>query len=137
MYVRPLTDIIQEHGIHYHTYADDTHLYVHCTRDSVNDMECAISRLEQCLLDVREWMSSNGLKLNDAKTQWIILNWNPSLCGDKSLKIGHTIVPQSTTIRNLGFVLDQQLTMQPHINGVCRSAYYYLRRIKGRILGNI
>ena len=109
-----MTDIIQEHGIHYHTYANDTQLYVHFNHNSVNDMECAISRLEQCLVVVREW---------------IILNGNLSLCGDKSLKIGHTIVPQSTTIRNLGFVLDQQLTMQPHINGVCRSAYYYLRRI--------
>ena len=44
MYVYPLTTIIQQHGLQYHTYADDTQIYLQCDNhhDAIN---AAIIRL--------------------------------------------------------------------------------------------
>jgi hypothetical protein len=36
----------------------------------------------------------------------------------------------STSVRNLGVILDQELTFTRHINLLCRSCYYQLRQLK-------
>ena len=76
LYIRPLSRILKHHRVLYHTYADDTQLYVKFDRESPS-MQIAINRLEDCLLDVSHWMAHNGLKLNNDKTEWLIFNGNP------------------------------------------------------------
>ena len=65
LYIRPLSHILEHHRVLYHTYADDTQLYVKFDRESPSSMQIAINRLEDCLLDVSRWMAHNGLKLNN------------------------------------------------------------------------
>ncbi len=129
LYVRPLSDIIKQHSISYHAYADDTQLYVHFDRDSQSGMHHAINKLEKCITDISGWMAHNGLKLNDEKTEWTIFCGNPVLYKGVELTVGNSTVTLSTSIRNLGVRLDQELTLQPQINDVCKSAYFHLRRI--------
>ena len=62
MYTAPLGDIIEAHGINYMTYADDTQLYVVLNR---SERSTAISKLEQCVHDVKAWSIQNKLMLND------------------------------------------------------------------------
>jgi len=38
-------------------------------------------------------------------------------------------VPTAESVRDLGLVLDSQLTMCAHVNSICRSAYYQLRQL--------
>ena len=66
MYVYPLTTIIRRHGLQYHTYADDTQIYLQCDNhhDAIN---AAIIRLQNCILEVIKWMTSNALKINEEK----------------------------------------------------------------------
>ena len=71
MYITPLKDIIQKHGISYHSYADDTQLYLNF-RPGV-DINNVCSRLEECISDIKLWMLSNKLKLNDEKTEVLLL----------------------------------------------------------------
>ena len=77
-------------------------------------MQIAITRLEDCLLDVRHWMAHNGLQLNNDNTEWLIFNRNPDI---------------SIFYRNIGVRLEPGLTMLPHINGTCPSSYNHLRKI--------
>src|SRR6218665_1189148 len=35
----------------------------------------------------------------------------------------------STTVRDLGVTLDQELTLSRHVGSVCRSCFYHLRQI--------
>ena len=51
MYVYPLKTIIWRHGLQYHTYADDTQIYLQCDNhhDAIN---AAIIRLQNCILEV-------------------------------------------------------------------------------------
>ena len=68
-YTAPLTDIIQQHGLHFHCYADDIQLYVALPSKKQDD---TILALNGCLADIRNWMESNFLKLNDSKTESIV-----------------------------------------------------------------
>ena len=71
MYTKPVSDIIQRHGLSHHSYADDTQLYM--TMDhSNNDWRDGLARIELCVSEIREWMNQNMLNLNDDKTELIM-----------------------------------------------------------------
>ncbi|GFS03230.1 reverse transcriptase [Elysia marginata] len=54
----------------YHLYDDDTQMY--CT-DTINNLPLLLSKTSICIESVKEWMMTNKLKLNDDKTEIIIL----------------------------------------------------------------
>ena len=57
---------MQEAGLASHKYADDCQDYVHCT---TNRISTALSKLQICFIQTREWMSFNRLKPNADKTE--------------------------------------------------------------------
>ena len=71
MYTKPVSDIIQRHGLSHHSYADETQLYM--TMDhSNNNWRDGLARIQLCVSEIREWMNQNMLKLNDDKTELIV-----------------------------------------------------------------
>ena len=71
MYTKPVSDMIQRHGLSHNSYADDTQLYM--TMDHSNiDWRDSLARIELCVSEIREWMNQNILKLNDDKTELIV-----------------------------------------------------------------
>jgi hypothetical protein len=92
IYTRPLEQIIERHKIQYHFYADDTQLYLSF---DPSDAQSAMARLNSCLVDIRAWMADNFLKLNDDKTELLLIG-NPKrvvkiqnfhvLVGDNAVK---------------------------------------------------
>ena len=52
-----------------HLYADDTLLYLPFQPDQSEE---AMTRLDACVEDIRQWMENNFLKLNDSKTEFLI-----------------------------------------------------------------
>ena len=91
----------------------------------------ALKRLEVCLQDVRLWMARNYLKLNDSKTDFMILGSAHRLnnINTTHIKIGDDLVKPSTTVKNIGATLDPQLKMDKQINMVCKSAWYHLYQL--------
>ena len=82
LYSADLEDIAKEHCVTIHSFADDTQLYLHCSR---NDTTTTIARLEQCIVDINYWMSANRLKLNMDKTELLWAGMRRSLSmGDGS-----------------------------------------------------
>ena len=60
MYTKPVSDIIQRHGLSHHSYAYDTQLYM--TMDhSNNDWRDGLARISLCDSEIREWMNQNML----------------------------------------------------------------------------
>ena len=53
----------------YHVYADDTQIYVSFKCD---DPSRALDKINVGILDIRRWMLLNKLKINDAKTEFIV-----------------------------------------------------------------
>ena len=76
-------------------------------------------------------MDSNKLKLNDDKTEALVVGTRSrtSVCYSEHLDIGGSPIPFQPKVKSLGVVLDSSLTMSHHISSVCRSAYLELRRI--------
>ena len=71
MYTYPLALIFYKHKVEYHSYTDDTHVYVHCD-NNVASLRHAVHQLENCIIDICDWMRRNTLKLNEDKTEFVI-----------------------------------------------------------------
>ena len=74
------------------------------------------------------------LKLNASKTELIWFERKPSCDNESPSKIlkieANSSIEPSKVVRNLGVLLDCQLTMVNHISSVTRACYYHLRRIR-------
>ena len=66
MYMKPLGDIIKRHQLDMHFYADDVQIYTSFKAGELQSRTDAISRVNRCLEDVRQWMADNMLKLNES-----------------------------------------------------------------------
>ena len=76
-------------------------------------------------------MNTNKLKLNDAKTDVIIFTRekaNTSSLPD-FLKVNDTNVPISDKVKNLGVILDRNMTMTSYISQLCKNVYLQIRNI--------
>ena len=128
LYTGPVGRICQKHNISYHFYADDSQLYI---AFHPKDEEEARHRLEACISDIRDWMKRNHLKLNDSKTEFLILGAPAQLrqLTKKDIMVGDTQVTASSSARNIGAIFDNTLSMKDHIQTVCRSCYCQVRSI--------
>ncbi len=91
--------------------------------------------MESCLLDVKQWMLANKLKMNDSKTEFIIIGSQQQLKKIKfnSITVGDAVVKAVDSVRDLGAYLDSNLSMEAHINAKCSSAFrhvFSIRRIR-------
>ena len=131
LYTAPLSKIIQRHGVNFHKYADDTQLYTHFDPRKTCEIESAVQTLESCLHDVSNWMRTNFLKLNEAKTEVLIVasKHQQKFVQDLSINIGGNVIKCSNSVRNLGAIMDSGLTMIPHTNKIVQSCHFYLRQI--------
>ncbi len=129
MYTKPVTKIIRQHNFLYHCYADDSQSYISIKPS--DNWDTTSTRIQNCVSEVRGWMSSNMLKLNQDKTEVIIFHpkhrANPF--ADMSLTIDNCALPLATQVRNLGVNQDCHLTMEAQVNTICRSCYFHLRNI--------
>src|ERR1043165_7721465 len=60
--------IIEIHGLHHHCYADDTQFYFFCEPPYTAELK---QRVLLCIEHISEWMTSNRLKLNPTKSEFI------------------------------------------------------------------
>ena len=63
-YTLPVGDKIRKHSMCFHGYADETQLYVSFSPNNPGAAQEAVSRLENCISELQNWMNSNKLKLN-------------------------------------------------------------------------
>uniref|UniRef100_A0A8P4G3E0 Reverse transcriptase domain-containing protein n=1 Tax=Dicentrarchus labrax TaxID=13489 RepID=A0A8P4G3E0_DICLA len=126
-YMLPLGNIIRNHSINFHCYADDTQLYLSIKPDEINQL----SKLQTCLKDIKSWMTCNFLMLNSEKNEILVLgpkNLRDSLSKD-IVTLDGTNLASSTTVRNLGVIFDQDLSFNSHIKQTSRTAFFHLRNI--------
>ena len=130
MYTSPTADIIRKHGLKYHCYADDTQIYISVdpTQSNVNN---AIEQIEACLDELRQWMSRNYLKLNNAKTEVIVVGSKQqrSKVNITEVRVGDTMVTPTDSVTNLGVIIDENLSMDKHIAKVSRAVCISIRNI--------
>ena len=130
LYMSPVADIIKRHNLTYHFYADDTQLYVSFKLGSDDLLASAKSSIEICVQEINNWMILNGLKLNEEKTEFLLLSSryrpSPSL---ESVRVGGEIIQPSSSVCNLGVILDPSVDMEDHIKKICKTCHFHLTNI--------
>ncbi len=107
LYMLPLSQIMRKNQIAYHSYADDTQIYLAL---SPNDYS-PIDSLCQCIDEINSWMCQNFLQLNKEKTVVIAF-------GNKYevLKVNAYLDSRGQTtknqVRNLGVILETDLSFK-------------------------
>jgi len=65
-YAAKLSQVITQHGLRFHQYADESQIYISTT---VSEEALAVQRFTACVKAINDWMSSSRLKLNPTKTE--------------------------------------------------------------------
>jgi hypothetical protein len=131
IYTASLGLLLRTYSMNYHFYADDSSLYVIF---KPLDIIIAVEKVEQCVVSVRQWMCQKSLKMNDAKTEVLLITSKqiskkvscPSMC------IGDNLVDPCEVAKSIGVLMDKHASMEQHVTSVCRSSLYHLYNI-GRI----
>ena len=74
IYTIELTWILSHHSVQFKMFADDTQLYF-----IINNVEDTITALNGLVCDLKRWMVKKKLKLNDKKTECLIIGQVPSM----------------------------------------------------------
>ena len=121
-----MADIIKRHNL----YADDNQLYVSFKLGSNDVLSSAKSSIEICLQEINNWMILNGLKLNKEKTELLLLSsryrHSPSL---EFVRVVGETIQASSSVRNLGVILDPSADMEDHIKKICETCHFHLTNI--------
>uniref|UniRef100_A0A8C1RDE1 Reverse transcriptase domain-containing protein n=1 Tax=Cyprinus carpio TaxID=7962 RepID=A0A8C1RDE1_CYPCA len=129
IYMTSTGSVIQKHGFSYHCYTDDTQLYFSFQPDDPT----VVANISACLSDISSWMNDHHLQLNLTKTELLVVPANPSFHHNFSVQLGSSTITPSRTARNLGVVMDDQLSFTDHIATTtrsCRFALYNIRKIR-------
>ena len=70
MYIKPLSAIIDSHSIIHYSFADDVQLQTSAHPDGISEL---LTSIQSCISDVKAWATANMLKLNDNKTEIMLV----------------------------------------------------------------
>lgn len=127
VYASGLSNIISSHNINFHLYADDTQIYL-----PINNIPNAKEKLTALLSDIKIWMLKRKLKLNEGKTDIILVNGsNRTNLSDEfgPFRFGDSDIAPSQEVRNIGVIFDQTLKFDKHISSVVRDCNFHLRNL--------
>ena len=98
------------------------------------DDEIALNAMRDCIKDLKDWMIRDQLKLNDDKTEFLLIGTKQQLekVNFSSITVGDALIEATSEVRNLGSWFDSHLNMSIHISKLCASAFCHLYNI-GRI----
>ena len=83
--------------------------------------------MQSYMSDVRAWATANMLKLNDNRTELMLVaskrtKYHHSL--PISITTDHAQIQFKQSVKNLGFTLDRHLTINAHFSNIARTCYF-------------
>ena len=129
LYTAEVLEVIRTNGLHGHGYADDTQIYGSCTPADTATLR---SNMLRCIDDVTAWTSSNRLKLNPEKSEfmWCATSRMQHHIDRSPFVIGGVAIEPQLKVQLLGVTLDSDLSMSSHVSRTISSCFYQLRRLK-------
>ena len=124
LYMLPLGEVIRRHGLDFHSYADDTQLYIGLSPDDPGPIDALMS----CISDIKSWMAENFLQLNRDKTEVILIG--PEALRENYLPKLHSLsFTPADQVKNLGVIFDSGLNFIPHIKHITKTGFFHLKNI--------
>ena len=129
LYTAELSEIVARHGLQLRVYADDCQIYI---STSVERTRQAVDRFTACVADVNAWLTASRLRLNASKTvlMWLGSSQQLDKVTCKDVQLLGTRVPISDSARDLGIIIDRELSLDGHVTAVCRAGYNQLRQLR-------
>ena len=127
IYVSGLSSLMSAHGVAYHFYADDTQFYF-----SIENVEEAKNKIGSLLLDIKMWMAKRKLKLNDGKTEIIVIRGNSRQARYNDLgvlNVGDAQLMPVESVRDLGVFFYSSLSFVQHVNFLVKNCNYHIRNL--------
>ena len=124
-----LADLVSNHGLLPHLYADDLQIYGFCSPTCTQGL---LTKMITCISSVEAWLSSNSLLLNKRKTE---VMWCSSARRRRSLPslplslLDVSICPLSS-VSSLGIFIDCDLTFKTHVTRTVSTCFSSLRLIR-------
>ena len=109
---------------HYHTFADNLQLQMSARHDKISKLHHS---MQSCISDVKAWATARILKLNDNKTELMLVTFkrtNHLHNLPTSISIDNVQFPFKQTASNFGFTLDCPVTMNAHVSNIARTCYF-------------
>ena len=140
MYCKQIENIALKYGLLIQLYADDSQIYVEIRDGSnVTAVKCNI---EACLEEIKIWMSTNFMKLNESKTKLITYNpprrpYNVPISDPSyTVQFDNCILEEVISVKALGVTLTPDLNFKSFIvskSKSCNFQLYNLRHIKNSL----
>ena len=128
LYSQPVHDIINDHLFNNHIYADDTQLYKSV---DIAQLPYAITSLDLCVSHVSSWMAANKLKLNESKTEVMLVGTKNKVeaANIRCITLCNENITVVDRVKNLGVIMDSNLSMDNHVAHLRKICYMELKRI--------
>ena len=125
LYTKDIQHIVSKYGFSVHLYADDTQVYfafdVHCTNPDMTS-------IKKCFKEIKEWMLSNFLKLNEDKTEFIDIGYYKSPLS--SITLDEEELSPILKAKNLGFHFDHRMSLDDQVTTTQQACNIQLRNLK-------
>ena len=143
LYIKKLQEIARKYGLDVHFYADDSQLYISFHPMRPTELHDITERINCCLSEIKAWMVSNFMKINEDKTELLILG-KPAVLKKFDLEVSlmfgkHRIDPtecKGDNWKSLGVLLDENLNLERQINNVRKNCAWTMTNLRtiGRYL---
>ena len=129
LYTADLLQLIKQHSLNPHLFADDTQIYGFCSPHATLQLQ---NQLSGCIDEVAAWMRCNRLQLNTAKTEvlWCSSSRRQHQIPQTSVTVGVDSVQPCRHVRDLGIHIDSDLSMRTHVSKAVSACFAALRQIK-------
>ena len=118
IYTIELSWILKKHNVIFKLYADSTQFYF-----SITTIQSTMSKMEEVMTDIKNWMVKKRLKLNDDKTECMLFGTENTLKNYvqfQHIMIGTSNIKTVPVLRNLGVYIDSNLTMKNQISNTVK-----------------
>ena len=110
---------------------DDTQLYCSLNPNCTDEQELEIRQMENCISNLRDWMTESKLKMN-GKTECMLIGTRQQLAkvDFNHISVGEKSIVPSPNLKNLRVLMDTNLTFHEQVNKLCKMSFYFLYNIR-------
>jgi len=89
-----------------------------------------MSNLSDCFADVSGWCASRRLQLNWNKNELLLFGTTLQPQENTAGQAGPSVIKSAAVVRDLGVLLDAQLTMRDDISRTTQACFFHLRQLR-------
>ena len=143
LYIKYIQWIAAKYGLSIQLYADDSQLYISFHPSRPSELHEVIDSINKCLAEIKQWMVKNYMKLNESKTELMVIG-KPLVLRrfdlEVTIQFGNTVIKPTDCCgdkwKSLGVKLDQSLNMERQISQVKQKCNWTMTNLRtiGRYL---